>query len=124
MVSHGYFLINGKPVNISSFSVKKGTAVSFKENTNLYPIMAGEMIEVGEETGKLSTMLLNLANFYESEVDNKTKNLSVIIEPVLMVLIGVLVFKEKITTQEYLGILLILLGMFLTNQRNIIHIKY
>lgn len=32
MVSHGYFLINGKPVNISSFSVKKGTVVSFKEN--------------------------------------------------------------------------------------------
>lgn len=43
---------------------------------------------------------------------------------VLMVLIGVLVFKEKITTQEYIGIFLILLGMLLTNQRNIIHIKY
>lgn len=32
MVSHGYFLINKKPVNISSFSIKKGTTVSFKEN--------------------------------------------------------------------------------------------
>lgn len=32
MVSHGYFLINGKPVNISSFSVKKGTIIAFKES--------------------------------------------------------------------------------------------
>ncbi|MDO8524209.1 MAG: 30S ribosomal protein S4 [bacterium] len=32
MVSHGYFLVNGKPVNISSFATKKGLAISFKEN--------------------------------------------------------------------------------------------
>ena len=71
-------------------SIEKGVALSatFKENINLYPVMVGEMIEVGEETGKLSDMLLDVANFYETEVDNKTKNLSTIIEPVLMVFIG------------------------------------
>ncbi len=71
-------------------SVEKGSALSasFKENINLYPVMMGEMIEVGEETGNLSKMLLDIANFYESEVDNKTKDLSTIIEPVLMVFIG------------------------------------
>lgn len=74
-------------------SIEKGVALSasFKENTHLYPIMVGEMIEVGEETGKLSSMLMDVANFYESEVDNKTKNLSTIIEPVLMIFIGIAV---------------------------------
>lgn len=74
-------------------SIEKGVALSaaFKENTNLYPVMVGEMIEVGEETGKLSQMLMDVASFYENEVDNKTKNLSTIIEPVLMIFIGIAV---------------------------------
>jgi type IV pilus assembly protein PilC len=71
-------------------SIEKGTvlSVSFKENTFLYPVMMGEMIEVGEETGNLSKMLLDIANFYEAEVDSKTKDLSTIVEPVLMLFIG------------------------------------
>lgn len=71
-------------------SIEKGMVLSasFKENTFLYPVMMGEMIEVGEETGNLSKMLLDIANFYETEVDNKTKDLSTIIEPVLMLFIG------------------------------------
>ncbi len=74
-------------------SIEKGVllSVAFKEHTNLYPVMVGEMIEVGEETGKLSQMLIDIASFYETEVDNKTKNLSTIIEPVLMIFIGVAV---------------------------------
>ena len=74
--------------SITDIEKGKALSVSFKENINLYPIMVGEMIEVGEETGKLSTMLLDIATFYEGEVDNKTKNLSTIIEPVLMIFIG------------------------------------
>jgi type IV pilus assembly protein PilC len=71
-------------------SIEKGMVLSasFKENIFLYPIMMGEMVEVGEETGNLSKMLLDIANFYENEVDNKTKDLSTIIEPVLMLMIG------------------------------------
>lgn len=71
-------------------SIEKGgvLSASFKNATNLYPVMMGEMIEVGEETGNLSKMLIDIANFYENEVDNKTKDLSVIIEPILMVFIG------------------------------------
>jgi type IV pilus assembly protein PilC len=46
------------------------------------------MLEVGEETGKTETVLLKLAEFYEEEVSQITKNLSSVIEPVLMVFIG------------------------------------
>lgn len=71
-------------------SVQKGTPFFeiFKANENLYPTMMSEMVQVGEETGKLSEMLLNVAIFYEEEIENKTKNMSTIIEPVLMVFIG------------------------------------
>lgn len=50
-----------------------------------------QMIEVGEETGKLSDMLLRLALFFEEDVANTTKNMSTIIEPILMLFIGVAV---------------------------------
>jgi type IV pilus assembly protein PilC len=71
-------------------AIEKGAPFSqaFAENTKLYPVMMSEMIEVGEETGKLSDMLLQIALFYEGEVENKTKNLSTIIEPILMIFIG------------------------------------
>ena len=70
--------------------VEKGAPMSsvFKAQTKLYPVMVGEMIEVGEETGKLGSMLMDIATFYEGEVDAKTKDLSTIIEPVLMIFIG------------------------------------
>lgn len=70
--------------------VEKGAPFSraFEENTKLYPVMMAEMIQVGEETGKLSDMLLQIALFYEEEVESKTKNLSTIIEPILMIFIG------------------------------------
>lgn len=70
--------------------VEKGTALSetFIENTKLYPILVGEMILVGEETGQIAGMLGELAGYYETEVERKTKDLSTIIEPLLMVFIG------------------------------------
>ncbi len=71
-------------------AVEKGAPFSavFEANENLYPVMMAEMIQVGEETGKLSDMLLEVALFYEAEIENKTKNLSTIIEPLLMIVIG------------------------------------
>lgn len=71
-------------------AIEKGEPMSsvFIQRTGLYPVMVGEMVAVGEETGKLSSMLLDIAVFYEGEVDAKTKDLSTIIEPVLMIVIG------------------------------------
>ena len=54
----------------------------------MYPIFEAEMIAVGEETGNMASMLLEVAVFYESDVEERTKDLSTIIEPILMVIIG------------------------------------
>lgn len=58
---------------------------------NLYTPLIIQMLQVGEETGKLSEVLERLAEFYEEEVAQVTQNLSSIIEPVLMLVIGAVV---------------------------------
>ena len=77
----------------SAKTVQKGQPLSQSIGLykNLFPPMVVQMIEVGEETGNLSDVLKNLANFYEAEIDNITKNLSSIIEPILMIIIGIAV---------------------------------
>lgn len=73
--------------------VKKGENLSssFSEHADLYPILMSDMLAVGEETGKVADMLKQVAEFYEVDVAEKTKDLSTIIEPALMILIGVVV---------------------------------
>lgn len=70
--------------------IQKGAQISsvFEKYQKLYPPMVTEMVAVGEETGKLPEMFLQIATFFEAEVDQKTKDLSTIIEPILMVVIG------------------------------------
>ncbi len=58
-------------------------------NETYVPKMANRMISVGEKSGHLEESLAYLASFYEEEVNNITKNLSNIIEPILLVIIGV-----------------------------------
>lgn len=54
----------------------------------IFQPLVTQMIQVGEETGKISDMLLRLALFFEEDVTATTKNLSTIIEPILMIFIG------------------------------------
>lgn len=55
----------------------------------IFPPLVPQMISVGEQTGKMDEVLNKLADFYEDEVDNIVKNLSTLMEPILMVVMGI-----------------------------------
>ena len=59
--------------------------------TMLFPHMVQQMIAIGEESGSMDAMLAKVADFYEEEVDNLVDNLSSLMEPMIMVVLGVLI---------------------------------
>ncbi len=59
--------------------------------TNLFPNMVVQMVSIGEESGALDAMLFKVAEFYEQEVNNAVDALSSLLEPFIMVVIGVIV---------------------------------
>jgi type IV pilus assembly protein PilC len=59
--------------------------------TNLFPNMVVQMVAIGEEAGALDTMLFKVAEFYEQEVNNAVDALSSLLEPFIMVIIGLIV---------------------------------
>ncbi|MEO1202212.1 MAG: type II secretion system F family protein, partial [Pseudomonadota bacterium] len=61
------------------------------EVSGLFPNMVIQMIAVGEESGSLDAMSAKVADFYEEEVDNAVDNLSALLEPMIMAILGVLV---------------------------------
>lgn len=72
--------------------VKSGVPLStpLKESLH-FPLIVSQMIRVGEQTGELDNMLANLADYYEDEVDNIVKNFSSLVEPVIIVIMGLVV---------------------------------
>jgi MSHA biogenesis protein MshG len=91
--------------------IEKGDSISSMiRSTGLFTPLVVQMIIVGEETGNISDMLTEVADFYEMEVDTELKNLSSVIEPILIVVIGVMV-------------LVLALGIFLPmwNLSSVIH---
>ncbi|MBX4201073.1 type II secretion system F family protein [Candidatus Parcubacteria bacterium] len=89
-VSNIYFK---RALDQAAEKVKKGQklSLSLKPYKDIFPFGALDMMEVGEETGKTSEILKKLAEFYEGEVIEETKNFSVIIEPLLIVFLGAVV---------------------------------
>jgi len=77
----------------ASEQIKKGIQLSeiLVESPRLFPPMVTEMIMVGEKTGEIDHLLSELAIFYTDEVDKTMKNFSTIIEPAIIILLGVAV---------------------------------
>jgi len=97
-----------KALNEASEKVKKGEKLSsaLKPHQDIFPFGAIEIIEVGEETGKTSTILKKLASFYEEEVISATEGLSTIIEPMLIIFLGAIVafFAFSVIEPIYSGL--------------------
>ena len=102
VVQNSYFR---EVIKSSRDGVTQGEPLSaaFMRREDLYPPFVGEMMAVGEETGQTTEMLKRLAVFYEEEVDRKTKDLSTIVEPLLMLFIGSVVgfFAVSMITPIY-----------------------
>ncbi len=64
---------------------------SLSKHEDVFPPVVFRMVSVGEKTGNLEETLLYLGEFYEAEVDSLTKNLATVLEPVLLIIIGIIV---------------------------------
>ncbi|MFS2017997.1 type II secretion system F family protein [Massilia sp. GER05] len=72
--------------------VSTGTSLTAAmQNANVFPNMVTQMVAIGEESGALDGMLGKVADFYEEEVDEAVKTLSSLMEPMIMVVLGVLI---------------------------------
>ncbi|WP_211445128.1 type II secretion system F family protein [Collimonas humicola] len=72
--------------------VSTGTSLTTAmENANVFPNMVTQMVSIGEESGSLDQMLGKVADFYEAEVDDAVASLSSLMEPLIMVILGVLI---------------------------------
>ncbi len=102
VVQNSYFR---EVIKQAAADVRAGQPLStvFAKREDLYPAFVGEMMSVGEETGQTVEMLKRLAVYYEEQVDRKTKDMSTIIEPFLMIFIGIAVgfFAVSMITPIY-----------------------
>jgi type IV pilus assembly protein PilC len=72
--------------------VSTGTSLTVAmQNANVFPNMVTQMVAIGEESGALDGMLGKVADFYEEEVDEAVKSLSSLMEPMIMVILGVVI---------------------------------
>jgi type IV pilus assembly protein PilC len=72
--------------------VSTGTSLTVAmQNANVFPNMVTQMVSIGEESGALDAMLGKVADFYEEEVDEAVASLSSLMEPLIMVILGVVI---------------------------------
>ncbi|MBX3095920.1 MAG: type II secretion system F family protein [Fimbriimonadaceae bacterium] len=79
-------------IDKTRLSIREGNKLSQPlADSGLFPMMVTQMIDVGEETGRLSEMLVKVGDFYDSEVESTVKGLTSMIEPALIIFLGVVV---------------------------------
>lgn len=73
--------------------IMRGQKISlqFKQHPRLFPSILAQMVSVGEATGNLSGTFAYLSDMYEEEIDDLTKNLTTLLEPILMIVMGLIV---------------------------------
>jgi MSHA biogenesis protein MshG len=82
----------GAKLHKMRIGIEKGDSISrMAKSIGLFPALVIQMIMVGEESGNIAEMLHEVADFYEGEIDADLKVLSSVIEPVLIVVIGIMV---------------------------------
>lgn len=85
-------LVVSETVARARVSIKEGDKISTPLfGSKVFPVMVTQMIAVGEETGRLDQMLVKVANFYDDEVDATLKSLTSLIEPLMIVGLGLIV---------------------------------
>ncbi|HEY9696936.1 MAG TPA: type II secretion system F family protein [Trichocoleus sp.] len=76
-------------VDEARLEVQTGGMISIAlQRAQVFPLMAIQMISIGEETGEIDTMLMKVADFYEDEVEQAVKGLTSIMEPIMIVVLG------------------------------------
>lgn len=76
----------------ASKQVERGINLSVPlRNNPLFPPILSQMLVVGEETGKIDEVMLKISNFFESDVERSLKNITVALEPLIMILLGLVV---------------------------------
>jgi type IV pilus assembly protein PilC len=81
-----------RAIDTARNNVREGKKISEPlRQSGLFPDLVTQMIDVGEETGRLSEMLTKVADFYDNEVENAVKALTSLIEPMMIVFMGVMV---------------------------------
>jgi type IV pilus assembly protein PilC len=85
-------VVIAQTINQTRASVKEGEKISTPLlGSKIFPVMVVQMIGVGEETGRLDSMLVKVSDFYDQEVDSTLKGLTSLIEPVMIVGLGAIV---------------------------------
>jgi len=76
-------------INAAQAEIQSGGMISLAlQEHGVFPVMAIQMISIGEETGELDQMLMKVADFYEDEVEQAVKALTSIMEPIMIVVLG------------------------------------
>jgi type IV pilus assembly protein PilC len=79
-------------VEAAKLEIQNGGMISLAlQKEQVFPILAIQMMSIGEETGELDSMMMKVADFYEDEVEQAVKALTSIIEPLMMVVLAVMV---------------------------------